>query len=147
METGEGAFKKAVVLLATDCGTKWGLFFFQITAPRSIIMAAKRGMTPCLQLLNSVSDRDFADKYSLWISSLPQVRVQDLAGFDMSGSDEKKAKAEENVKLCWNTVPTGWLMSAASVRQFLGGHVQMLPSLITMLSQRPDRMTGSIFQV
>jgi len=91
-------FKKAVVLLATDCVTKWEVFFFSDTGTieSKVYVHGRKAWDDFLLLLNSVSDRDFVDKNSLWISSLPQVTEQDLTGFDMSDRDKKKAKAEED---------------------------------------------------
>ena len=92
------AFKKAVVLLATDCNTKWEVFHFSDvhTITSKVYKHGSKAWDDFLQLLNSVSERDYIDKNSLWISSLPQVAEQDLEGFDISDRDRKKAKAEED---------------------------------------------------
>jgi len=91
-------FKKAVVLLATDCHAKWELFFFSDgrTITSKVYDHGSKAWDDFLQLLNSVSDRDYVDKNSLWFSSLPQIAEQDLAGFNLSDRDKKKAKAEED---------------------------------------------------
>jgi hypothetical protein len=91
-------FKKAVVLLATDCNTKWEVFHFSSanTIKSKVYRFGSKAWDDFMRLLNSVSEREYVGPSSLWISSLPQVADQDLAGFDMSERDKKKAKAEED---------------------------------------------------
>ena len=91
------AFKKAVVLLATDCNTKWELFFFsdEFTITSKVYAHGSKAWDDFLQLLDSPNERNYTDNKRLWIS-LPQVADQDLAGFDMSDREKKKAKAEED---------------------------------------------------
>ena len=91
------SFQKAVTLLATDCTTKWELFYFSdaATITSKVYDHSSKAWDDFLQLLNSIDERDYVGKDGLWISSLPQVAEQDLEGFDISERDKKKAKAEE----------------------------------------------------
>ena len=93
----ESTFKKAAVLLATDWNTKWEVFYFSDvnTITSQVYDHGSKAWDDFLQLLDSASKRDYVGT-SLWISSLPQLAEQDLAGFDMSDRDKKKAKAEED---------------------------------------------------
>lgn len=50
-----------------------------------------------IQLVDSVSERDFPGE--LWIATLPEIREQDLTGFEVSPRDAKKAKAEQEVAM------------------------------------------------
>jgi len=93
------AFKKAVVLLATDCNEKWEIFYFSSpeTITSKVYVHSSKAWGDLLQLLNSKDDRSkFVDKNQLWIPSLTQIPEQNLEGFDLSQREEKKSKAEED---------------------------------------------------
>ena len=91
-------FKKAVVLLATDCNAKWEVFSFSDggTIISKVYWHGSKAWDDFLQLLKSSEDRNFVSQKTMWFPSLPQVAEQDLAGFEMSDRDKKKAKAEED---------------------------------------------------
>ena len=91
------SFKKGVVLLATDCNTKWEVYYFSdaTTIRSTVYKHGGRAWEDFLELLRCTPERNYVDKTIPWISSLPQITEQDLEGFDMSDREKKKAKAEE----------------------------------------------------
>ena len=91
------AFEKGVVLLATDCNTKWELFYFSdaTTITSKVYEHGRKAWDDFMDLLNSADERNYLGPQDVWVASLPQIAEQDLSGFDFSNRDKKKARAEE----------------------------------------------------
>ena len=67
------AFKEAVVLLATNCNTKWEVFSFSDggTIISKVYYHDRKAWDDFLQLLNSFEDPNFVSQKTRWFPLLP----------------------------------------------------------------------------
>ena len=90
------SFKKAVVLLATNCTDRWEVFHFSTPATirHQVYKHGRKAWEDFMGLLHSISERNYPEK--LWIAALPEMNEQDLEGFEVSDKERKRAKAEQD---------------------------------------------------
>jgi hypothetical protein len=90
------SFKNGVALLATDCNTKWNVFYFSdaVTVQRKIYTHGRRAWEDFMQLIRTTEAR--AQTLVATPALATQYEEQDTDGFDLSDRDQKKMKATKD---------------------------------------------------